>query len=104
MNIDKQLDGILESMGESYYPLHEYPDSYELDNIATRNTSAMEIKQLIRDVLAEVTPERRSHKSREYQNWPDIVNGHDEAIKEMEEKAAALGFTGLNRSRPEDLS
>lgn len=52
----------------------------------------LEIRQLIRDVIERVKPERRSHRSREYQNWPDVVNGHDEAIDELEAKSKELGL------------
>jgi hypothetical protein len=51
--MNDKLDEILESMGESYYPMHEYPPSYEPQNKEARADAHAAIIQLITDACVE---------------------------------------------------
>jgi hypothetical protein len=43
--LDEKLDEILDYMGSSYYPSHEYPESYEPQNIELRKEAIPQIQQ-----------------------------------------------------------
>lgn len=97
MNIDinKRIEEILESQGENYFPMHEYPESYMEENKKSIKDHIPEVKQLIRDVIKEATPERQ-------EEYPDDgetthYNGHyadpyNDFIDELEANVKRLGL------------
>lgn len=55
-DLTKKLDEIVRFMGDSYYPSHEYPDTYEPDNVKFRTEAVKQITKAFIDA-GWVTPE-----------------------------------------------
>ncbi len=47
--LDKKLDEVLDYMGSQYFPAHEYPVSFEPQNIELRREARKQIKQACQD-------------------------------------------------------
>lgn len=82
--LDKKLDEILDYMGSAYYPGHEYPDSYEPQNVELRKEALPQVKQAFIDA-----------------GWVERINdgfekGHKAGYHVAELEYQAVGYVGVD--------
>ena len=95
MNLDERINDLAGSHSIGYYGRDSEGSFIPVDPVALARLLDKDIKQLIREVVAAVTPERKDEQMAVRANslaWFSRMEAHNCAIDQLEANAKRLGL------------